>query len=240
MLSKSALMFDMEPLEQDTINDAAGRRFNDEDFTPSQIRTLALAAITQAAELVVDIAEKGKADSYYSQALIDSLFVFDPKQSLDVYAQNPEGLKQGLSALSQLSKPIDSKRFNQVTRYCISLIALERQLSKQPDMLGVISSRLKHCQLNQNHFLEDDETAPLRSNISGIYQDTISKLRFRIQVTGNVQLLTQTHHADHIRALLFSGIRAAMLWRQLGGNRWQIIFKRRQIEQDAKAILAKL
>ena len=214
-----------------------------------QESVIALAAIAQACELVIDISENGKIDSFSSEQLVDSLFCFNPSNTLDIYAGDLQNLKRGLTVLSQLSKPGNNKRFQQLTRYMISLVALEKQLSKQAPMLDVIRSRLEHVEFNKRHFiggnlsanLSDNEHidyAPLYSNLSGIYQDTISTLKFRIQVTGNMQILTQNNYADHIRALLFSGIRAAMLWRQLGGSRWQLIFKRSQIEKQAKYLLS--
>lgn len=210
------------------------------EFSKQHNEIIALAALVQAAELVVDIADNGRCDSFYSEALIDSLFVFNPSSTLDVYNNKLQHLELGLSTLSTLSSPADAKRFSQVTRYVISLVALEKQLSKQPEMLDIMRSRLNHIDFNQRHFLEDGDYAPIRSSLSGIYQDTISKLKFRIQVKGNMELLTQPHHADHIRALLFSGIRAAMLWRQLGCSRWQLIFKRQKIEQQSAFLLQEM
>lgn len=202
-------------------------------LTLQQNQVIALAALMQAAECVIDIAEKGRCDHFYSETLLNSLFVFDPHSTLDVYGNKLQQLELGLSTLAKLSKPTDSKRFNQLTRYTISLMSLEKQLGRQPDMLELMRSRLNHIDFNQRHFIEDGDYAPIKSSLSGIYQDTISTLKFRVQVQGNMELLTQTHHADHIRALLLSGIRAAMLWRQLGGSRWQIIFKRRKLERQA-------
>ena len=41
--------------------------------------------------------------------------------------------------------------------------------------------------------------------------------------------LQQPNNAAKIRALLLTGIRAARLWRQLGGHRWQLLFSRRKL-----------
>jgi high frequency lysogenization protein len=62
-----------------------------------------------------------------------------------------------------------------------------------------------------------------------MYQDTLSKLSFRIQVHGDSRFLQQPQVANQVRAILMSGIRAAMLWRQLGGKRWHLIFKRKAL-----------
>ena len=67
------------------------------------------------------------------------------------------------------------------------------------------------------------------ASISGMYQDTLSKLSFRIQVHGDSRFLQQPQVANQVRAILMSGIRAAMLWRQLGGKRWHLIFKRKAL-----------
>jgi high frequency lysogenization protein len=45
-------------------------------------------------------------------------------------------------------------------------------------------------------------------------------------VTGNPTYLQNTATADKVRALLLAGIRAAILWRQVGGQRWHLLFKR--------------
>jgi len=65
--------------------------------------------------------------------------------------------------------------------------------------------------------------------ISGIYQDTLSTMTFRIQVQGDSRLLQQSTISNQVRATLLTGIRAAMLWRQLGGKRWHLIFKRKAL-----------
>jgi high frequency lysogenization protein len=51
-------------------------------------------------------------------------------------------------------------------------------------------------------------------------------MKFRIKVTGSAQHLQNPQNADIIRALLLSGIRAAFLWRQMGGRRWKLLLQR--------------
>ncbi|RLA21365.1 MAG: lysogenization regulator HflD, partial [Gammaproteobacteria bacterium] len=45
------------------------------------------------------------------------------------------------------------------------------------------------------------------------------------------------HNKNKIRALLLSGIRAALLWRQCGGSRWKIIFQRKKITNTCLQLL---
>jgi high frequency lysogenization protein len=43
--------------------------------------------------------------------------------------------------------------------------------------------------------------------------------------------------AARVRAALFAGIRSAFLWHQLGGSRWQLLFSRKKIANEAAGIL---
>lgn len=215
-------------------------------LTPLEQQTLALAAIFQAAECVSLLANDGRCDEHDSQSLVESLFVFSPENTLDVYKQDIRGLTLGLNRLSKFSSSKNQKRLTEITKYALSMVNLEKQLKADESLLSAIRSRLDHVARFNDFSHTPTNTAEevqlidfhsIHTQLSGIYQDTISTLNFRIQVTGNMEKLTQTPIADHIRALLFSGIRAAMLWQQVGGSRWHLIFKRKRIEQTAKQLL---
>ncbi|MEK9134155.1 MAG: DUF489 family protein, partial [Pseudomonadota bacterium] len=66
---------------------------------------------------------------------------------------------------------------------------------------------------------------------------TISTLTPRIMVNGEHGHLSNPLIAAKVRAALFAGIRSAFLWRQLGGNRWQLLFNRAKIAGEAAKIL---
>lgn len=57
----------------------------------------------------------------------------------------------------------------------------------------------------------------------------ISRLGKRIQVAGDPDLLKRESVADTIRAELLAGVRFAWLWHQLGGRRWHLVLRRRQL-----------
>jgi high frequency lysogenization protein len=56
-------------------------------------------------------------------------------------------------------------------------------------------------------------------------------------VQGEPTYLADKARANQIRALLLAGIRAAVLWRQLGGRRWQLFISRRKILETAQQLL---
>ncbi|MEY4642371.1 MAG: high frequency lysogenization protein, partial [Pseudomonadota bacterium] len=76
--------------------------------------------------------------------------------------------------------------------------------------------------------------------LSRLYQGTLSTLPFRIQVRGDMNHLKNEHTACRIRALLFAGVRAAVLWRQVGGKRWHLLLQRKRIARDVTRLLHKL
>lgn len=200
-----------------------------------QDRTLALAGLFQAAQAVDDLSKTSICDEHSYNALIDSLFILNPESTLDVYGNDIRNLEGGLTLLSNVSNNKFNKDFGDPARYALSMLAVEKQLSQNSGMLDIMSNRLKHMQYGKEHF--SDNSTNLPSNLSGLYQDTISTLKFRIQVTGNMQYLTDTSVSDRIRTMLFAGIRSAMLWRQLGGTKWQLIFGRGELERNSKALL---
>ena len=46
--------------------------------------------------------------------------------------------------------------------------------------------------------------------------------------------LNQSYTMNKIRALLLAGIRSAVLWRQLGGHRWQLFLMRHSMIESSK------
>ena len=114
-------------------------------------------------------------------------------------------------------------------RYALSLIHLENKLSKAPEMLSIIGQRIPQIEQKKTHYESVLPTKICWPPSPGLYQDTLSKLPFRIQVQGDSRFLQQPHVANQVRAILMAGIRAAMLWRQLGGKRWHLIFKKKSL-----------
>ena len=120
-------------------------------------------------------------------------------------------------------------------RYALALLGLERKLAKRDDMLQIMGSRLDQIQQQVQHFglVHDNVIAAC----GGLYQDTLSTFSQRIQVQGDMRHLQQPSNAAKIRALLLTGIRAARLWRQLGGHRWQLVFSRRKLLKELRPLL---
>lgn len=196
-------------------------------MTPLQEQLVALGAVFEAAALVDRIARTGQAPNAALSSLLGSLLIREELPALDIYGGDDLNLREGYRALVGALERDTSSLQREPLRYALAMIGLERQLDKRRDMLQVIGSRLDQIQAQADHFGLTHEN--VIASFGGLYQDTLSTFRQRIQVQGDMRHLQQPDNAAKIRALLLAGIRAARLWRQLGGHRWQMIFSRRKM-----------
>jgi len=203
----------------------------------TQEQVIALAGLFQAMEAVESVAQQGTCDEHILETSLNSLFVSNPSDALDVYGE-VANLKRGLERVhALLNKTNPDKRLNPV-RYALAIVQLESKLNKQQDMLATIGQRLERVEGQIQHFSLLHEN--VLESIAAIYLDTISTFKLRVQISGQERLLTIGHNVARIRALLLSGIRSATLWRQVGGRRWHFIFKRSELTRQAELLLKQI
>ena len=204
-------------------------------MTPYEQQALALGGIFEAALQVDKLARSGQSGEGPTRCLIQSILERSPDDTLAVYGGSYHQIRGGLQALEAMLDRDTAALQRDALRYSMNLIALERQLQKRDDMLQVLGQRLSQAERQIEHFglLHDNVMAAL----GGAYQDTLSTLRLRIQVHGDMRHLQQPDVANRIRALLLAGIRSARLWRQVGGHRWQFLLSRRKLLDAIRSIL---
>ncbi|MNE25325.1 High frequency lysogenization protein HflD [compost metagenome] len=196
-------------------------------MNPLQEQLIALGGVFQAAVLVDRIAKTGQVSEASLGCMLGSLLIRDPKDTLEVFGGDDLNLRDGYRALISALERDPNTLQREPLRYALSMLGLERQLAKRGEMLDVIGKRLPQIQSQVEHFGLVHENVIAASG--ALYQDTLSTLRQRIQVHGDMRQLQQPSNASKIRALLLAGIRSARLWRQLGGHRWQLVFSRRKL-----------
>lgn len=197
-------------------------------------KTLALAGLFQATSLVQAIATTGHADSHKMEVCLKSVMELAPDDLNNIYGK-PANLTTGLQLIITQLGANDSQPDMDIARYTISLLHLERKLAKQPQMLNRISEGITRAKEQLQHFPISHEN--VIANLAGIYSETVSRITPKIMVSGDNQYLGDTGNANRIRALLLCGMRSAVLWRQLGGSRWQLLFQRRKLCEAAQRIL---
>ncbi|MBS1213375.1 MAG: high frequency lysogenization protein HflD [Proteobacteria bacterium] len=196
-------------------------------------QTIALAGLIQAVHLVQCIAKTGNADSEDMETTLSSILKINADDVVDVYG-GLERLKTGFKRLdSQLggSGGIDPE----LARYAASLVFLENKLKNHRDMMDRIRSGVEKATAQAAHFGVLHEN--VLANLADTYQETISQLHPRVMVMGEPVHLTNPANANKIRALLLTGLRSAVLWRQCGGSRWKLLFYRGKLQQEARRML---
>jgi len=198
-------------------------------------QTLALAGVTQAVSQVDSIARHGTYDQEAFETALQSLFVTDPDATEEVYG-GVAGVRTGLQVLrTQLGNDPKQRNVEQ-TRYLIALLHLERKLAKRGDMLDTISGGLDNARRQIEHF--ELIHPSVIASLADVYANTVSNLAPRIMVRGEHGHLNAAENANKIRALLLAGIRSAVLWRQSGGSRLKLLFKRKAYLEQAQRLLS--
>ncbi|MDZ7804497.1 high frequency lysogenization protein HflD [Thiohalophilus sp.] len=197
-------------------------------------QVLALAAVFQAAQLVHNIASSGRYDEDDLRLCLQGILNTDPDSVQDVFGP-PDTLRTGLQALVNQLGTMANQRQVEIARYVIALLHLQGKLNKNPAMLEQIANGIERVRGQLEHY--DLTHTNVLANLAGIYSDTISTLTPKIMVNGEQQYLSNPDTVSRIRALLLAGIRAGVLWRQLGGRRWQILFKRKRLIDTAQQLL---
>ncbi|NDH40533.1 MAG: lysogenization regulator HflD [Gammaproteobacteria bacterium] len=198
--------------------------------TQKEQQTLALAGVAQAARIVDLAAKTGSWPTPFVEASVHSLFCFDPDEVEEVFG-TIQGVRLGLEQLSTCLRLSQDPAAADTLRYMLAILQLEKRFARRDDLLSIVHSRLKHTAYKAENFSSDINS--LSSNISSIYQDTLSGLPYRIKVTGSAQHLNNPRVADLVRTVLLCGVRAAFLWRQLGGSRLKLMLSRGSIASTA-------
>src|SRR3989344_3213911 len=205
-------------------------------------RTLALAGMFRAARLAQELAHAGRTDASAFAASIQALMLVDAPSTEAVYG-GARGVALGLDLLRNKLGGVTDAGDVEIAKYVISMIHLEGRLRRHPEMQDAIRRGIEAIQ-SQMKFFEAEENGEalhprLVEKLAELYSQTISTLTPRIMVNGEHGHLSNPQIAARVRAALFAGIRSAFLWRQLGGNRWQLLFSRRKIADAAARILKK-
>ena len=184
---------------------------------------LALAGVLQSATLVEQLASSGSCDTKCSSASLASIVTTSAKveEVFDSQANLSVGMKALRIALGKQTKSIQTVVF-----YALSLINLEKKLMKNPALLDTISAEINS--LNKQEFFEITHSNSI-ARLGELYKNTLGELNPRIMVKGEQTHLSNARTANHIRALLLSGIRAVSLWKSQGGKTWHLIINKRKM-----------
>lgn len=193
-------------------------------MTPFDDRVLALGALLVALSQVRRIAETGQSDTATLQLALDSVFRLDAADTAAAVG-GVDAVRPGLRLLRDYLA--GTNKDEALGKLAMAVMQLERRFVADAGMTERVRTGLRALQgpverLGSPHH---DVVAGLAS----LYADTISHLRPRVMVQGNPHYLGQAGVVAEIRALLLAALRAAVLWRQMGGSLWDFLFRRRDM-----------
>ncbi|MEJ2669853.1 MAG: DUF489 family protein [Gammaproteobacteria bacterium] len=198
-----------------------------EGLSTEQQRTLALVALAQAAYLVDKAAYGQSTHEEASSVLFYSLYDTSPA-TFDDIIPHIDTLTLGLTYLRKVLKKPTSDSDKRILAYILNVIHLERKLQTRPDLIDRLTQTLdKMCAYYES--AEDRLQPNAIAELGELYRTTLGTLSPRIEVKGDPEYIRRSETSSIVRALLLAGIRFAMLWEQLGGRRWQLVFRRKQL-----------
>ena len=188
-------------------------------------RALALAGLVQSCYLVAGVARTGMASQDNLTGCLESIFVTNPNETLDVY-KDGHGVRKGLRLVTEILGELNISEHRETIHYVLGVLSLERRLRQTPKLmrsLGAgISAIQEHRHLNELSATDED----VISRLSRLYEDTAGTVQPRIRIQGQQKHLANTMNTSRIRALLLAAIRSAVLWYQLDGRRSQWLLGR--------------
>ncbi len=204
-------------------------------------QSIALAALAQSAYLVAQLGQHGTVAQDKLNTCLNSLFVTRPASTLSIYGELRH-IKLGLNVLAEIfGNDSSDLKSPELVNYLIGMVHLQGRLARQPEMLAHIGRELQTIEQQYGDPPYDFRDYPeIVEQLAKLYQATISTLPFRIQVKGHMTYLQNPQTAASIRATLLSGIRAAVLWHQLGGRRWHFLIYRKRILKSVQGLLRQL
>ena len=193
-------------------------------MTPFDDRVLALGALLVALSQVRRIAETGQSDSATLHVALDSVFRIDAADTA-VAVGGVEAVRPGLRLLRDYLA--GTNKDEALGKLAMAVMQLERRFVADDAMTERVRTSLQALsgpveRLGSAHH-------DIIAGLASLYADTISHLRPRVMVQGNPHYLGQAGVVAEIRALLLAALRAAVLWRQMGGSLWDFLFRRRDM-----------
>ena len=223
------------------------------ELTRWEWQVVALAAVAQSAALVSKLAMHGNASQTELLASVNPLLALNPRSESDVYP-NLGHLNLGLRTLNDMFSQVRPSENASLVRYTLGMLLIRNKLNAN----SVMQANIRHgLESIQPLLLIPENATPWRTEetektdgqirqeqtfeqLATMYQDTISTLGHRIQVHGQVEYLQNDYVSNRVRSLLLAGIRSAVLWHQLGGRRWRLIFYRKRVQETASALRKRL
>jgi high frequency lysogenization protein len=204
---------------------------------PTRDQVIALAGLFQSAMLVHQLATSDDHDESALLSSATSVLRVNADSVFSVYG-SADGVRMGCAAVASLFGGRAGQSARPLFQYSVAMHQVARRLPEMTHVSASVHEGLEDLSaryLRQDELEDDSEENANRlyQELAELYARTISTLTPRIMVQGSQGKLSNPLVVNRVRSALFSGIRAAYLWHQLGGRRWHLLFLRRRYQSMA-------
>ncbi|HKE46950.1 MAG TPA: high frequency lysogenization protein HflD [Rhodanobacteraceae bacterium] len=199
-----------------------------------EARVIALAGVYQACRMVQDLATRGNADTVSAEASLGSIFRIDAETAADVFG-GLAGVRMGFEQM--IAHLDDGARDLPMTQLVVAVLRLARRLDRIPSMRDALRTGIESIARQVPH--TGVAATPVQARLAELYTETLSHVRPRVVVHGNPVHLGNPRDVEQIRAMLLAAVRAAVLWRQVGGGQFRLLLRRREYAMLARGLLAR-
>lgn len=198
-------------------------------------KTVALAGIYQAAHLVSQAAFNHRLNRLAYQSSIESLFKLELPNVESLFRCH-DSLKLGLFYLIHYTTGSSiSLEEKQLLRYLFRMSKMAKKVLKNRDIFEQLQRRLQSIGLQARHLGSMHEIVIRELGL--LYRQVFLSRGIEIPVLGKRSSFTNPQRMSEIYALLLAGIRAAVLWQQVGGSVFPLLFSRAQLKKQAIYLL---
>ena len=184
--------------------------------------TYSLAALTETAYQIYNIARNGIIDEKVVSALLRGVLKVEPSTTESVYPKSC--LIHGLTYLYDMSK-LDKTAAVDMTKYMCEFIKLTSKYTGETEARNKLGDVI--TSIRKNLANEVEKCSYTARTLAEWYKTEIfDKEIYRIE--------------KFIRALLVSGIRACTLWTQVGGTNFNTLFSKSRISICSHEMLNKI
>lgn len=199
-------------------------------------KTVALAGVYQGAALARQLARRGYADEAPLRASVRSILIIDAVNTVSIFG-GIEGVRLGLLSISRQT---GSAGDLEVAKYVVSLCQLANRFYRTPELTQRVSQEMAELLEDISVDREGGLSSELFERFAELYKDNLSQLKPQIIVQGEQGHLGNAHVVAQIRTSLLASVRAGVLFAQLGGSRWQLLFQRRRYIDNAARLLEEI
>lgn len=205
--------------------------------------TLALAALFQCCTQIQRVARTGYVDPHAAAAVIRGLIITNPQSCTDIYAPNQllVGFRQVAASFSSQAGSKSAETI-EITKNVFKIIGLTLTIMRNDAVFNKLGDDIDAARTAVLARYPDYEqgrpeivlSQDCLHDFSELYQSLVSPNFPRLMIYGEEAYLSRVENQEMIRTLLLAAIRAAVLWRQLGGRRRFLFFRRKAIVRCAQ------